>query len=68
MKAKLRCKYYADFQLFQETIDSIVDSTHTVYKEQISSLIDEKVQLYDNLVPLCTNTFVKEEPKDQGVA
>jgi len=45
LKAKLRCKYYDDFQLFQETIDSIIDGTHTEYKDQISSLIGEKVQL-----------------------
>ena len=68
VKTKLRCKYYDDFQLFQETIDSIVDGTHTVYKEQISSLIDEKVQLYDDLVPLCTNTFIQGTPKDQAAA
>lgn len=68
VKAKLRCKYYDDFQLFQNTIDSIIDGTHTVYKEQILSLIDEKVQLYDELVPLCSNTFVKGKPGKQDVA
>jgi len=68
VKARLRCKYYEDFQLFQETIDSIIDGTHTVHKEKISSLIDEKVQLYDDLVPLCTNTFIKGNPENQDAA
>lgn len=68
VKGKLRCKYYDDFQLFQGTIDSIIDGTHTIYKGQISSLIDEKVQLYDNLVPLCINTFVRDNQKVQDAA
>ena len=68
VKAKLRCKYYDDFQLFQGTIDSIIEGTHTEFKEQISSLIGEKMQLYDDLAPLCENTFVSGKPKDQEVA
>ena len=68
VKAKLRCKYYDDFQLFQETIDSIIDGTHTEYKDQISSLIGENVKLYDNLVSLCENTFVSGKPENQDAA
>ena len=46
----------------------IFSGTHTEYKDQISSLIGEKVQLYDDLVPLCENTFVRGEPENQDAA
>ena len=56
VKGKLRSKYYDDFSVFKSTIDSIIDGTQTIYKEQIDTLIGEKVQLFDDLIPVCTNT------------
>ena len=56
-KGKLRVKYYSDFTTFKDTIDSIIDNTEKVFKEQISSLIAEKVQLFDDLEPICENTY-----------
>ena len=47
VKGKLRSKYYDDFSVFKSTIDSIIDGTQTIYKEQIDTLIGEKVQLFD---------------------
>lgn len=61
VKGKLRSKYYDDFSVFKSTIDSIVDGTQTIYKEQIDTLIGEKVQLFDDLLPVCTNTYIYED-------
>lgn len=56
-KGKLRVKYYSDFVTFKDTIDSIIDGTDTVFKDQVSKLIGEKIQLFDTLTPVCENTF-----------
>lgn len=56
-KGKLRVKYYSDFVTFKDTIDSIIDDTDTVFKDQVSMLIGEKIQLFDTLTPVCENTF-----------
>ena len=63
---KKRTKRFAAFLAL--VIDSIIDGTHTEYKDQISSLIGENVQLYDDLVPLCENTFVSGKPENQDAA
>ena len=60
-KGKLRVKYYSDFATFKDTIDSIIDNTETVFKEHISSLIAEKVQLFDDLEPICENTYISRK-------
>ena len=60
-KGKLRVKFYSDFAAFKDTIDSIIDNTETVFKEQISSLIAEKVQLFDDLEPICENTYASHK-------
>ncbi len=49
VKGELRSKYYDDFALFKEKIDSIIKSTTNENKSKVDSLIGEKVQLYDNL-------------------
>ena len=54
-------KYDNDFATFKDTIDSIIDNTETVFKEQISSLIAEKVQLFDDLEPICENTYASRK-------
>lgn len=56
-KGKLRVKYYSDFKSFRETIDSIISGVDDVFKEQVSTLIGEKVQLFDNMELVCENTF-----------
>ena len=54
-------KYYSDFATFKDTIDSIIDNTETVFKEQISSPIAEKVQLFDDLELICENTYASRK-------
>ena len=68
VKGRLRSRYYDDFDLFQSTIDSIIEGTDSTCRDQISSLIGEKVHLFDDLQPLCQNTFVKRKPADQEAA
>ena len=60
-KGKLRVKYYSDFATFKDTIDSIIDNTDKDFKEQIFSLIAEKVQLFDDLEPICENTYASHK-------
>ena len=60
-KGKLRVKYYSDFATFKDSIDSIIENTETVFKEQISSLIADKVQLFDDLEPICENTYASRK-------
>lgn len=57
VKGELRSKYYDDFGVFRKQIDSILASTSNVNKEKISSLIGQKVQLFDGLHSVCQNTF-----------
>ena len=60
-KGKLRVKYYSDFATYKDSIDSIIENTETVFKEQISSLIADKVQLFDDLEPICENTYASRK-------
>ena len=53
VKSELRIKYYDDFGIFKERIDSIVSSADKGNKEQIDTLITDKVQLFDEIVPCC---------------
>ena len=68
VKGKLRTKYYDDFAEFQSTIDAIMNGTETIYKEPIARLIGEKVQLFDDLVPISENAFIHSKHEDQAVA
>lgn len=65
-KSKLRSRYYSQFNVFQETIDSIVDSTHTFYKDAINQLIGEKIQLFDDLIAVTENSF-RRNPHAQNI-
>ena len=56
-KGKLRVKYYSDFTTFKDTIDTIIDGSDNVFKDQVSKLVSEKIQLFDNLELICENTF-----------
>jgi transposase len=49
VKNQLRTKYYDDFDIFKERIDSIVSSTDNYNKNHIDSLIGDKVQLFDDV-------------------
>ena len=60
VKGKLRSKYYNDFSVFTKTIDGIIDSTVGPYQAEIQSLIGTKIQLFDDLQELCTNTFARQ--------
>lgn len=61
VKGKLRSKYYDDFKEFSSTIDTIIKDTEGRYKQQIESLIGEKIQLFDNFISLTENTFIRQE-------
>ena len=67
-KGKLRVKYYGDFDTFRNAIDSIIIGTDNVFKEQVSKLIGEEVQLFDTLETLCENTFAVPEKVVNKVA
>lgn len=47
VKGELRSKYYDDFSLFCNKIDSVIESTTHRNKQAIERLIGEKVQLFD---------------------
>ena len=57
VKGELRSRYYDDFGIFRQRIDSIIESTSDKNKAKISRLIGQKVQLFDGLLSLCKNTF-----------
>jgi transposase len=58
VKGKLRSRYYNQFELFQEQIDSIINSTDNLNKEIADRLIGEKVQLFDDLIAINENSFM----------
>ena len=57
VKGELRSRYYDDFGIFKQRIDSIIESTSDNNKAKISRLIGQKVQLFDGLLSLCKNTL-----------
>lgn len=68
VKGELRSKYYNDFDVFRQRIDSIIDSTSSENKTKVSKLIGQKVQLFDGLLSLCQNTFTaKCQPSAKAV-
>jgi hypothetical protein len=50
-------RYYDQFKLFREQIDSIIDSADNLNKEIVDRLIGEKVQLFDDLIAINENSF-----------
>lgn len=67
-KGKLRVKYYDDFTTFKGAIDSIIIGTDNVFKDQVSKLISEKIQLFDDLELVCENTFLRPKKKKNKAA
>jgi transposase len=65
VKAKLRRKYFDQFSIFCETIDSIVACKVKKDKKEVERLISKKVQLFDDLEPVngSKDTFQKGERK-----
>ncbi len=57
VKGELRTKYYNNFSLFKEKIDSIINSASQENYARICKLIGEKVQLFDSLQPVSDNLF-----------
>lgn len=68
VKGELRSKYYDNFDLFQRKINSIIDTTSQENKAKIDVLIGEKVQLFDTLRPISTNTFTNYVSNLKSVA
>ena len=58
VKSELRAKYYDDFGIYQQAIDSIISSTTHENKARIEKLIGEKVQLYSNLRFITKDTAI----------
>ncbi len=57
VKGEISSKYYDDFDVFKQKIDSIISSTDGKNKSKIDRLIGKGVQLFHNLVPVGENTF-----------
>jgi transposase len=58
VKARLRAKYYDDFSKFCGVIDDIAGCSDNRDKKAVDELISEKVQLFDDLMPIGVSTFV----------
>ena len=58
VKGELRSKYYDNFSLFQETINSLIQSATGKNRKRVAKLMGEKVQLFDDLHLINENTFV----------
>jgi len=57
VKGLLRSRCYKEFDVFREVIDSIVGDTGAAHKERVASLVDKKVQVFDDLVPVTEASF-----------
>ena len=68
VKSELRAKYYDDFGIYQQAIDSIISSTAHENKERINKLIGEKVQLYSNLRFITKDTAILDQSKGKKSA
>jgi transposase len=68
VKSKLRSKYYNQFDVFKESIDSIINDTDKGSKALIDRLIGESVQIFDSLVPVNDNSFVVIKTTKEEVA
>jgi transposase len=57
VKSRLRTRHYENFDIFRETIDSIISDADKSDKKAVDRLINSKVQLFDNIVPINETTF-----------
>ena len=67
-KGKLRVKYYDNFTAFKGTIDFIINGSDNIFKDQVSKLIGEKVQLFDEMEMVCENTFASSKLRKNQAA
>ena len=58
VKGELRSKYYDNFNLFQEAINSLIQSATGKNRKRVAKLMGEKIQLFDDLRLINENTFV----------
>jgi transposase len=68
VKSKLRSKYYDQFDVFKESIDSIINDADKGSKVLIDRLIGESAQIFDPLVPVNGNSFVVIKTAKEEVA
>ncbi len=68
VKSELRAKYYDDFGIYQQAIDSIISSTTHENKARIEKLIGEKVQLYSNLRFIAKDTAILDNSEGKKSA
>jgi transposase len=61
VKGRLRTKHYDDFNVFCETIDSLVSYDNIKDQIAVNRIISEKVQLFDNIEPLNEYTCVPKK-------
>ena len=62
VKGELRSKYYDNFNLFQAKINSIISSTDKDNKVNIDRLIGDKVQLFDDALPVSNKSVICAKP------
>ena len=58
VKGELRTKYYDDFDVFRQRIDSIVSSTDKDNKNSMDKLIGDIVQLFDDSVSISNKSLI----------
>jgi len=58
VKAELRTKYYEDFVIFRQKINSIVTSTDKDNKDSMDRLIGDKFQLFDDSVSVSNKSVI----------
>jgi hypothetical protein len=68
VKGKLRTQYYDKFDVFVERINSITNSTDKENKQAIDRLISDKVQLFDDFLPVEKNPYICTSQSIQAVA
>lgn len=68
VKAELRTKYYDEFSIFCEKIDSIIASTTRTNKAKIEKLISKKVQMFDDLSLIMENTYTDKNHCEKRTA
>jgi hypothetical protein len=58
VKSRLRTKYCDKFSVFCHTKDSTLNCDDVKNKNAVDNLIGEKVQLFDDLMPINDSVFV----------
>jgi len=62
VKSELRTKYYDNFDIFRNKIDSIINSVDRENKILVDKLIGDNVQLFDKLETIPENPLVINKP------